>query len=313
MVGPHLRDARHDRRDGLELGADRRPRAGGRARSCRCPGGPHSSIEARWPRLTDRRSGPRSPTRCAWPDELLERARAHPCGERLPLGRRLEQGLGPGAGDGAPGGHGRDGRPRRRQRRSRITSETSIRIHRASRIGEQDGGDPDDVLHVARDVGVLSARRGRRATRRARPRPRGSGGARGRAAGRLGGLLLGQQLGLELGARAPARHREPGGRGRRPRPRRGCAGAGGGSAVDGPALAGTDAAAGALRHGGVGASSAGAAGAGRRRQRIHRPAGAARRGRAGPERRGDRAGSDCGRRAGCYARPARPERTPWTT
>ena len=38
--------------------------------------------------------------------ELLERARTHPCREGLPLGRRLEQGFGTGAGSGAPGGHG---------------------------------------------------------------------------------------------------------------------------------------------------------------------------------------------------------------
>ena len=38
--------------------------------------------------------------------ELLERAWTHPCREGLPLGRRLEQGFGAGAGSGAPGGHG---------------------------------------------------------------------------------------------------------------------------------------------------------------------------------------------------------------
>ena len=38
--------------------------------------------------------------------ELLERARTHACREGLPLGRRLEQGFGAGAGGGAPGGHG---------------------------------------------------------------------------------------------------------------------------------------------------------------------------------------------------------------
>src|SRR5438552_1454069 len=31
------------------------------------PGGPHRRIEPRWPRATDRRIGPRPPTRCSWP------------------------------------------------------------------------------------------------------------------------------------------------------------------------------------------------------------------------------------------------------
>ena len=38
--------------------------------------------------------------------ELVERPRAHAGGERLALGRGLEQGFGAGAGDGAPGRHG---------------------------------------------------------------------------------------------------------------------------------------------------------------------------------------------------------------
>ena len=39
-------------------------------------------------------------------DELVEVARAHARGERLPLGRGPEQGFGPGARGCAPGGHG---------------------------------------------------------------------------------------------------------------------------------------------------------------------------------------------------------------
>ena len=40
-------------------------------------------------------------------DELLERPRAHAGGERLPLGRRSEQGFGTGAGDARRVGMGR--------------------------------------------------------------------------------------------------------------------------------------------------------------------------------------------------------------
>ena len=56
-------------------------------------------------------------------DELVEVARAHPGGERLPLGRWLEEGLGSGAGR-APGGgmpamvaRGRGRAPRQRRLR----------------------------------------------------------------------------------------------------------------------------------------------------------------------------------------------------
>ena len=42
-----------------------------------------------------RRSGPRSPTRCSWPTNSVEDARSHPRGERLALGRWLEERLGP--------------------------------------------------------------------------------------------------------------------------------------------------------------------------------------------------------------------------
>ena len=98
-------------------------------------------------------------------DELVERARPHPGGERLALGRGLEQGFGPGAGD-APGGHGPMVGPRRsaadlddlgdvdqdaRARTGRSSSRIAIR---------------SDVLDVARDVGVLAApRRRERAAR----------------------------------------------------------------------------------------------------------------------------------------------------
>ena len=123
------------------------------------PGGPHRRSDARWPRATPRRSGPRLADEVLLADELLERARSHPRGERLALGRWLEQGFGAGAADGADGcgawGHGR---PRLGlSRRSVKTLSTSIRIQSTNRIASSRRRDPDDVLHVARDVGVLVA------------------------------------------------------------------------------------------------------------------------------------------------------------
>ena len=52
-----------------------------------------------------RRSGPRSPTRCVLADELVQAARPHPGGQRLALGRWLEERLGSGADGTAGGGH----------------------------------------------------------------------------------------------------------------------------------------------------------------------------------------------------------------
>ena len=53
-----------------------------------------------------RRSGPRLADEVALADELVERARAHPGGERLPLGRWLEQGFGAGPAGSSGGRHG---------------------------------------------------------------------------------------------------------------------------------------------------------------------------------------------------------------
>ena len=65
-----------------------------------------------------RRSGPPVADEMLLPDELVQVARPHPRGQRLPLGRRLEEGLGLGAGQPARGWHdamvapvGRDRRP----------------------------------------------------------------------------------------------------------------------------------------------------------------------------------------------------------
>ena len=52
-----------------------------------------------------RRSGPSLADEVFLADELVEVARAHPGGQRLPLGRWLEEGLGSGADDPAGGGH----------------------------------------------------------------------------------------------------------------------------------------------------------------------------------------------------------------
>ena len=61
------------------------------------PGGPHSRSESRWPRATDLPERPSLADEVLLADELVERPRAHPRGERLPLRRRLEERLGTGA------------------------------------------------------------------------------------------------------------------------------------------------------------------------------------------------------------------------
>ena len=68
------------------------------------PGGPHRSIEARWPRRDGAAQGPAVADEVRLAHELLERARAHPGGEGLPLGRWLEQGLGLGTSGARSGG-----------------------------------------------------------------------------------------------------------------------------------------------------------------------------------------------------------------
>ena len=77
-----------------ELGADRLGEEPGEATSCRCPGGPHRRSDARWPRATRPAERPALADEVRLAHELLERPRAHPGREGLPLGRRLEQGLG---------------------------------------------------------------------------------------------------------------------------------------------------------------------------------------------------------------------------
>ena len=82
------------------------------------PGGPHSRSDDEMP------AGDAPAERAALADEVVladelgEVAWTHPRGERLPLGRRLEEGFGPGAGRSPGGWHGRmvarpGGRPAR--------------------------------------------------------------------------------------------------------------------------------------------------------------------------------------------------------
>ena len=61
------------------------------------PGGPHSRRLARWPRATRAAERPALADEVLLADELVEVARPHAGGERLALGRRLEQGFGSGA------------------------------------------------------------------------------------------------------------------------------------------------------------------------------------------------------------------------
>ena len=56
------------------------------------PGGPQKIIDGTWSDSMRRRSSRSSPTRCSWPDELVEGARAHAGGQR-----RLALALGAGA------------------------------------------------------------------------------------------------------------------------------------------------------------------------------------------------------------------------
>ena len=122
-------------------------------------------------------------------DELVEVARAHPRGERLPLGRWPEQGFGAGAGWCAPGGHG----PmvaRAAISRDLKTPVTSISDPEHEQDDEQQDRDPGDVLEVAGDVGVLArvVERGHRGgadlARPSRTAPAIGGGRSGRPAPR---------------------------------------------------------------------------------------------------------------------------------
>ena len=187
-----------------EVGADLGRRAGGRGSSCRCPAGPTAGA-TRGGRgrccagagRARRRGGPARRTR--------QVARAHPGGQRLPLGRRLEEGLGAGAG-GSPGGwHARMVARRATRPGGMIARSDPARgpgrpPRAASRKSDDPTTDERDPADVARDVGVLLGGRDREdgagSRRRDRiGRPRGAGALlRG-----LGLALLGDDGRLELG------------------------------------------------------------------------------------------------------------------
>ena len=116
------------------------------------PGGPHSRRLERWPRVTDRRSGPRSPTRLPWPtnsSSVRGRMRAA-SGCRSGGGRNRGSGRAPGT---APGGHwamvARAGSGDLEH-----PGDVDRDVQREQDDQQQDR-DPHDVLEVARDVGVL--------------------------------------------------------------------------------------------------------------------------------------------------------------
>ena len=116
-------------------------------------------------------------------DELVERPRAHARGERLPLGRWTEQGLGTGARWMCAGWAWADGSPRRSADLEH-PGDVDRDVQHEQHDQEQDR-DAEDVLEVARDVGVLAGvvegrdRRGRDLAGGRVPAP-ASGGGRSR-------------------------------------------------------------------------------------------------------------------------------------
>src|SRR5690242_7862547 len=150
------------------------------------PGGPHRSVELRWPRATLRRSGPRSPTRCSWPTNSARvRGRIRAArGWRSGGGWKSASGRAPP--DRAAGGRrlatrsmvrGPTGPARRLERLEREEVEP---VHEDVEDGEdreEEPADEHDPSDVALDVGVLVGRpyrqrhRGRRHRRRLGGRP----------------------------------------------------------------------------------------------------------------------------------------------
>ncbi len=178
----HLDDARHHRRQRDEVRADgvrEEPREAGLAGARRAPQQdrrqvPAGDAAAERPALADE---------VGLPDELLEVARAHARGERLSLGRWLEERLG----TGAPGPGSRRGHARMVRRPTGAAGSDRAGAHRVGDDPEDDhdqdqrAADEGDPLDVATDVGVLLGRADREARRRPRARTRRSPGAlRGR-------------------------------------------------------------------------------------------------------------------------------------
>ena len=115
--GADLGDAGHDRRHAVEVGADLGREQAGEAGLA----GPGRSPQQQRREVPARDAAPERPAladEVLLADELVEVARAHPGGQRLPLGRWLEEGLGSGA-VGPPGGWHGPMVARRRWRRPR--------------------------------------------------------------------------------------------------------------------------------------------------------------------------------------------------
>ena len=85
-------------------------------------------------------------------DELLERPRAHPRGERLPLGRGLEERLGSCSGESARRHAGQSTRGRSSDREDAGDVDEVMEHEQRS---EHDRGDDADPADVASDIGVL--------------------------------------------------------------------------------------------------------------------------------------------------------------
>ena len=134
---PDLDDARHDGRQAREMGADlggEQPRQAGLAGSRRAP--QEERREVAPADAPPERSAIADEMLLA--DELVQAARAHPGGQRLPLRRRLEEGFGSGAGQPARGWHDAmvaPGLPGRRSDHARqsVMCVTWTTTHRASR------------------------------------------------------------------------------------------------------------------------------------------------------------------------------------
>ena len=133
--GAHVRDAGHDRRQRRELGTDlpgEEPGEAGLARAGRAPEDEGSEVAtgdapAERPALADE---------VLLADELVEAARAHPGGQRLALGRRLEQRLGPRADGASRAWHG----PMVARRVARAGWDQAVRTDRSRSTGSRTTG-----------------------------------------------------------------------------------------------------------------------------------------------------------------------------
>ena len=155
IVAADLGDARHDRRQRREMGADLRREKAGEARLAgarRAPQQQRRQVAA----------GDAPPERAALADEVLladelvEGPRTHPGRQRLPLGRWLEEGFGSGAGRSPRGWHAADGSAGS----AAAPSPAKCAIaQRTSRIRMSEPPTMRDPPDVPSDVGVFLGRR----------------------------------------------------------------------------------------------------------------------------------------------------------